>query len=411
MLNIKKIRNDFNQLKTKINKKNIVYFDNAATSLKPNILTEEIKKFYENNNSNIHRAFNTLSNNTTDLYEKSRENIASFLNSKPEEIVFCDGATRAINIVINGINFKKGDKILLSSFEHHSNLLPFFNLKNKKKCEIEYIKTKKNLEIDLEKLKNQITKNTKFISFCHISNVLGIILPIEKMIKIIREKEKKFKTKIFILVDCSQSLYFKKIDFKKLDCDFLVFSSHKVLGEFGLGFLVGKFNNLENLKIDNFGGGSILNVTENNFKLLKSPYKFESGTTKICQVITFSKVLNYIKKIEIKNIQDYEKDLIKYFKKSAKLFCQKNKKTKFYFFNNQSLIFSFHIENLSSFDICHFLDNYGIIIRSGFLCSENLIRNVLKQKSLNRVSLNFYNTKEEIDYFFLILEKLYKKFN
>ena len=143
MLNIKKIRNDFNQLKTKINKKDIVYFDNAATSLKPNILTEEIKSFYENDNSNIHRAFNTLSNNTTDLYEKSRENIASFLNSKPEEIVFCDGATRAINIVINGINFKKGDKILLSSFEHHSNLLPFFNLKNKKNVILNILKQKK----------------------------------------------------------------------------------------------------------------------------------------------------------------------------------------------------------------------------------------------------------------------------
>ena len=411
MFNIKKIRKDFNQIKTKIKGKNIVYFDNAATSLKPNILIKEIKKFYKNNNSNIHRAFNTLSNNTTDLYEKSRKDIANFLNSEANEIVFCDGATRAINIVINGINFKKEDKILLSIFEHHSNLLPFFNLKNKKKCEIEYIKTKKNLEIDLEKFSKQITKNTKFISFCHISNVLGIILPIEKMIKIIREREKEFKKKIFVLIDCSQSLYFKKIDFKKLDCNFLVFSSHKVLGEFGLGFLVGKFDNLENLKIDNFGGGSIENVSENDFKLLKSPYKFESGTTKICQTITFSKVLEYIEKIGITNIQRYEKDLIKYFKKCAKIFSQKNEKIKFYFFDNQSLIFSFHSENLSSFDICYFLDNYGIIIRSGFLCNEKLIRNKLKQKSLNRVSLNFYNTKNEIKYFFYILEKLYKKFN
>jgi cysteine desulfurase/selenocysteine lyase len=404
----KKIISYFPQLnKQKQNK--FVYFDNAATSLKPEILIKEIEKFYKNDNCNIHRGVYNLSENTSNKYEISREKISKFVNCEKEEVVFTSGTTEAINLIVNGFDFKKNDEIILSPFEHHSNLVPFLNLKQNKKIKINFIETKTNFELDLKIFEKQINEKTKFISFCHISNILGIINPIEKMIKIIRKKEKKLKTKIYILIDGAQSIVFKKIDFKKLDCDFFVFSAHKIFGEFGLGFLIGKQKSLEKITPTKFGGGMIKNVSYDKFTIAKIPECFESGTPQICQVITFSKIIDFLEKVNLEKIRIYENKLIEYFQKKAKILINKNKKIKFFIFKNQGMIFSFQIKNMESYDISKFLDLKGICIRSGLLCGEPLIKEKLNLNFISRVSLNFYNTKKEIDYFFIELEKIINK--
>ena len=405
-----KLRSDFPQLKTKINSKQIVYFDNAATSLKPKVLTDEILNFYKNQNSNIHRGISTLSNKTTYNFENSREGIKKFLGAKNDDLIFTSSATKSINLICDSLSFKKNDKILISEFEHHSNLVPFQNLKKTKKINLEFIKSK-DFDFDFKSLENQIDKNTKLIPFTHISNVLGNVLNIKKAIKIIREKEKKLKTKIFILIDASQSILFENINFEKLNIDFLVFSAHKVFGEFGLGFLVLKKENLEKLNPKTFGGNMIEKVQYNNFLVSKNLNKLEAGTMPICQVITFSKIIQYILKIGKKDIKIYEKFLVLYFKKKIGEITKKDKRVIFFMSKNQSLIFSFCIEKISSYDVSKILDLNSIVVREGFLCAEPLIREKLKQNHLVRVSLNIYNTKKEIDYFFNVLEnKILKKF-
>jgi len=401
-IKISKIRNEFPILKKKINGYPLIYFDNASSNKKPKSVINSIKKYYENFNSNVHRSIHTLSEISTNALELTRKSTQKLINAnEPEEIIFTKNTTEGINLIASTYGreyVNNGDEIIISYMEHHSNIVPWQILCKEKKAILKIIPIDKNGDIDIKYFNKILTKKTKIVSIMHASNTIGSINPIEEIIS------KSHKKNAIVVIDGAQSVSHLKIDVKKNNCDFFVFSANKVYGPTGVGVLYGKREILEKMPPYQFGGEMIKKV-----EILKStyneiPYKFESGTPNIANIIAFKESINFIKKIGINNIFNYENKLLEYVTEKLKsiekikIIGSPNKKV--------SLV-SFIVKNMHNLDVSILLDAKGIAIRNGHHCTQPLM-NKLKIEGTIRVSLSIYNTKEEIDYFIENLKKIVK---
>jgi len=388
---VNKIRNDFPILKQKINGKPLVYFDNAATSQKPQIVIDTLRKYYEEYNSNIHRGVHFLSAKATDRYEAARNRIKEFINAdKSGEIIFTKGTTEAINLVASSYGekfLKEGDEVIISEMEHHSNIVPWQLLRDKKKIVLKIIPVSDSGEIIFEEFEKLISKKTKFVSIVHISNSLGTINPVQEMIKVAH------KHKIPVLVDGAQSVPHSQIDVRYLDCDFFAFSGHKVFGPTGIGVLYGKKEFLEKMPPYQGGGDMIKNVTFEKTTYNDLPYKFEAGTPNVAGVIGMGAAIDYINFVGMGNISAYEKELLKY---ATEKLTQIPELRIIGTAKRKASVISFLVGNIHPYDAGIILDQLGVAVRTGVHCTQPIIDR-FKIPGTVRASFSFYNTKEEID--------------
>ncbi len=386
-------REDFNMLK-----KNIVYLDNGATTLKPNCVKEAIDDYYDNYTANAHRGDYKTSLVVDNKYEETRSKIKNFINAKEgSEIVFTSGATQSLNYIIFGY-FKnvlqKDDEVLITVSEHASNILPWFILTKEIGIKVKYIELDENYKVTIDNVKKAITNKTKVISIAHITNVVGDIRPIEEISKIAH------KNNILLVVDAAQSIAHTKVDVQKMNVDFLVFSGHKMYGPTGIGVLYGKYDLLEKMHPVNYGGGMNALFTKDGYiELREVPIRFEAGTPNIEGVIGLSSAIDYINNIGINNIEQYERELRKYL-------IDKLKELDFieiYNSNTDSGAVAFNIKNVFAQDTAIYLDKYNICVRAGNHCAK-ILSDALKVNNTCRISLSFYNTKEEIDLLINVLK-------
>lgn len=395
IVNSYELRNDFPIFKKKINGKELVYLDNASTTQKPYTVINSITDFYSNYNSNIHRAVYQLAEEATTLYEQSREKIANFINVRPEEIVFTRNTTESINLIAHSwarTNLKKDDGIAISELEHHSNIVPWQILSQEIGTRLEYVGIDENGFLDLEHLIELISsKKVKLVSLSHMSNVLGTIVPIESIIKIAHEND------IPVLVDGAQSVPHMPVNVKNMDCDFLVFSAHKMLGPTGVGVLYAEKEFLEKMRPFMGGGDMIKEVFKFHTNYNEVPYKFEAGTPNIADVVGFGAAIDYLKKIGMENIRKHEIDLTEYALDSIlsinhlTVYGPRDP-------NYRGGVISFNIADIHPHDLATIMNDHGIAIRSGHHCAQVLMQR-LDVPATSRVSFYIYNTKEEIDKF------------
>ena len=408
MFDIQTIRQDFPILKRKVNNCQIIYLDNAATTQKPRQVIDAERAFYEDHNANIHRGLHTLSQEATELYEQARETVRKFIGAKESsEIIFVRGTTEAINLVAYswGLrNLKHGDEILLSMMEHHSNIVPWELVSKMTGCSVKYGKINKDGTLNYEDLEGKIGKNTKFVSLSHMSNVTGAINDVKRVAKIAHEHG------ALMLVDGAQSVPHMPVDVGALGIDFLAFSGHKMLGPTGIGVLYGKKSFLENMEPFQGGGDMIREVAMDQQKERcriswnELPWKFEAGTPNICGSVALAEAIRYLQRIGINEVLEHERRLLEYAMKRM----QEIKKIKIYGptdLSKKGGIIPFGIEGFDSNDIALFLDNSGIMIRSGFHCAQPL-HQFLGLQSTARASFYIYNTKEEVDRFVEVLEEM-----
>ena len=384
-------RDDFNILNN-----NIIYFDNGATSLKPKCIADSISFYYNNYSANAHRGDYDLSLLVDNKYEGTRTIVKEFINArKNKEIIFTSGATDSLNKIIFGYfkNYlKEDDEVLLTKSEHASNILPWFELKDEINIKINYIPLT-NLEVTLDNVKNSITDKTKVISIAHITNVVGDIRPIKEIIEYAHSKN------ILVIIDGAQSVAHTKIDVQDLDIDFLAFSAHKMLGPTGVGVLYGKEELLNNIKPIIFGGGMNASFQFDGTRIYNEiPSLLEAGTPNIAGVIGFGEAIKYLNNIGMDNISNYEKDLKRYAINKLKNVND----IIIYNENSESGIITFNIKDIFAQDLAIYLNKYNICVRAGNHCAK-ILKDELGIKNTCRISLYFYNTKEEIDYLVNIL--------
>ena len=387
---VKNIREDFPILKKQINGKQLIYFDNAATSQTPTCVINSISDYYNNYNSNIHRGVHSLSEEATEAYEKAREKIQIHFNAKhKEEIIFTSGTTHSINIVSNGFLdlIGENDEIIVSGLEHHSNIVPWQMMCKKTNSKLKVIPLDKNGELDLKEFKNLVSKKTKLVFLNHVSNALGVINPIEEIIQI------SHSYNALVLIDGAQSAAHFKIDLQKLNVDFFTASAHKLCGPTGVGFLYGKKELLEKIEPFMGGGEMISDVTFEKTTYAEIPHKFEAGTPNISGVIAFGVALDYMNSLGFENIRQYEDKLLKYATEKLKeidgLIIYGDVK-------NKTSVISFNISGIHSYDIGSILDKYGVAVRTGQHCAQPIMDHFDIPGTV-RVSLSFINTFEEID--------------
>tara|TARA_Y100000310_G_scaffold337561_1_gene424920 strand:+ start:610 stop:1815 length:1206 start_codon:yes stop_codon:yes gene_type:complete len=379
--------------------KDLVYLDSAATSQRPKTVIDSLTNFLEKENANIHRGIYTLSEQAMLRYNETRETIAEFINASKEEIVFTKNTTESINLLastIKSIIPEGKNEILLTEMEHHSNLVPWQQLSKRTNMKLKFIKLKEDFTLDLEDAKEKITDKTAILSTTHISNVLGTINPVKELINLAKQKN------VLTIIDAAQSVAHKKIDVKDLDCDFLVFSSHKIFGPTGIGVLYGKSELLNKLPPYQFGGGMIKVVTYEDATFLKSPEKFEAGTQNIGEAIALGEAIKYIKETGIENIEKYEKELLAY--TLEKLNTIKEIKIYNPGLDKSSSIISFNLGKIHPHDIAQVLNEHNIAIRAGHHCCMPLM-NQLKTQGTARISLSIYNNKQDIDKLITALKK------
>tara|TARA_Y100000991_G_scaffold215636_1_gene207009 strand:+ start:2995 stop:4200 length:1206 start_codon:yes stop_codon:yes gene_type:complete len=396
------LRNDFPILSEKVHGKPLVYFDNAATSQKPLCVIEGIKQYYESYNSNVHRGVHDLSQKATLAYENSRKTVQRFLNTKTsDEIVFTKGTTDAINIVANawGINhLKKGDEIIISTMEHHSNIVPWQMVCEKTGAELVVSPINQDGELLISEFKHRLNSRTKLVAITHVSNTLGTINPIEQII----EEARKYDVKI--LIDAAQSAPHFALDMQKIDCDFLAFSGHKVLAPTGIGVLYVKMDNYNEMTPFIGGGDMIKEVTFEKTTYNDPPLFLEAGTPNISGAIALEIALNYILKIGLENIAKQESDLLAYATEEIKMIdaVQIIGKAK-----KKTSVLSFLLDNVHPFDVGTLLDQMGIAIRTGHHCTQPLM-DFYEIPGTARASFAFYNSMQEVDYFISSLKKTIK---
>ncbi len=378
-------RNDFPILKN-----GLIYFDNGATTLKPQNVIDSINDYYLNYSSNIDRGEYDISFKADEAYNKARENVAKFINANTNEIVFTSNATDSLNYIVNGYFkniLKSGDEVLLTQAEHASNILPWFNLSNEIGITLDCIPLDDNYHVTLDNVIKMINDKTKVISLAGISNVIGDIRPIKEITKYAHEHG------IYVVVDGAQSVPHIKTDVKDLDIDFLAFSAHKMLGPTGVGIMFAKDKYMSLIKPLKLGGGMNESFdSPNEIKLKEYPKVLEAGTPNIAGVIATSAAVDYLNKIGMDNIQEYESNLKAY---AVSLL---NKYHHIHILNTiaDSGIISFYVDNIFSQDVGYYLNKYHICVRTGNHCAK-LLKNEVGVTNTVRVSLYFYNTKEEID--------------
>lgn len=398
-----KIRKDFPIFENT----DVAYLDSGATSQKPKCVIDAEKNFYEKFNANPHRGAYELSLEATRVYEEARKKIAKFINAKyPQEIVFTKNASEALNLVAYSYgldNLKDNNSVVLSIMEHHSNLVPWQYVTKKTGSILEYMYIDENYEIPEEEIKTKITDKTKVVAITHVSNVLGTINDVKKIIKYAHEKG------AVVLVDAPQSIPHMKIDVQDLDADFLVFSGHKMLGPMGIGVLYAKKEILEKMNPFLMGGDMIEYVYEQETTFAEIPNKFEAGTQNVAGAAGLAAAIDYIENLGYENIKKIEEELIDYAKEElAKLdFVETyytNKK------ENHSSVISFNIKGIHPHDLATILDSEGVAIRAGHHCAQPLAR-FLKLPATCRASFYIYNTKEDVDRLINGLKKAHDKFS
>jgi cysteine desulfurase / selenocysteine lyase len=399
-----KVRSDFPILHQTVHEKPLIYFDSAATSQKPRVVLDTLRHYYEHDNANVHRGAHTLSVRATEGYEGARDKVARFINATSrEEIVYTRNATEAINIVAYswGLNtLKAGDEIILSVMEHHSNLIPWRMIAEKTGAVIRYVELTDEEGFDLEQYKSLLSAKTKLVAVVHISNTLGCINPVAEISRLAHQARAK------VLIDACQSVPHFPIDVRAIDCDWLVASGHKMCAPTGIGFLYGKQEILEAMP-PFFGGGEMIGeVYLDRFTTAELPHKFEAGTPAIGEAIALGRAVDYLMGLGMDNIHAYEEELTAYLFKKLELIPN----LRIYgpkpdaMGQGRAALASFNVEGIHASDLATLLDHEGIAIRSGHHCTQPLHR-LFNASGSARASLYFYNTREEIDRFAVVLQE------
>lgn len=400
MKDLHKIRADFSILSREVYDKPLVYFDNAATTQKPQCVMDKINEMYSTVNANVHRGVHFLSQAATDEHEASRRVVQEFINAaSSNEIVFTRGTTESINLVASSFCrscCREGDELLITAMEHHSNIVPW-----QLQCEYYGLKLKvvpinSHGELILDELEKKITSRTKLIAVTHISNVLGTVNPVEQIVEIAHRHD------IPVLIDAAQSVQHRKVDVQAIDCDFLVFSSHKVYGPTGVGVLYGKEKWLEALPPYQGGGEMISSVSFEKTTFNTLPFKFEAGTPDFVGTAALATALRYISSIGLQNIDLYEHELLRY--ATEKLLAIPGLRILGNAADKSSVI-SFLVDGIHPYDMGTLLDKMGIAVRTGHHCAEPLMRELGVEGTV-RASFAFYNTKEEVDLLLKGIERI-----
>ena len=402
---VEKIREDFPILHQEVNGKPLVYLDNAATSQKPKSVIDSIEKYYRGYNSNIHRGVHTLSENATEAYESARIKVRDFIHANStKEIVFVRGATEAINLVAQSFGrntLGSEDEIIITELEHHANIVPWQLLSQQTGAKLKYVPINDNGELVESEYKKLLNEKTRIVAVGHISNALGTINPIENMINLAHEYGAK------VLIDGAQATSHTSVDVKKLDCDFYVFSGHKLFGPTGIGVLYGKEDLLEKMLPYQGGGDMIKMVTMKETQYNELPHKFEAGTPNISGVIGLGAAIDYVNKIGLENIGNHEKQLLDYANQMA------SEITELKFIGtakNKTSILSFTLDGIHPHDVGTILNNEGIAIRTGHHCAMPVME-YFKIPATSRASFSFYNTHAEVDVLIEGINKCSKVFN
>ena len=401
-MNVENIKKDFPLLENR----NIAYLDSGATTQKPIQVINAIEEFYKKNNANPHRGAYTLSIEATEVYESTRQKIAKFINAKhPEEIIFSKNATESLNLIAYSYgmdNLKKDDEVVISIMEHHSNLVPWQKITKATESKLNYMYINEEFELSDEEIETKITDKTKIVGIAHVSNVLGTINNVKKIIKYAHKKG------AVVIVDASQSIPHMKIDVQDLDADFLVFSGHKMLAPLGIGVLYGKREILNKMTPFLMGGDMIEYVYEQETTYAPLPNKFEAGTQNVEGVVGLGAAIDYIQNLGYDKMQELENDVLAYARQELSkldfltLYMTPNEK-------NHSSVISFNIKGVHPHDVASILDSEGVCVRSGNHCAQPLMR-FLGIDSTCRASFYFYNTKEDVDRLVHALNKAYDMF-
>ena len=396
-------KEDFPILSEKVHVRELVYLDNAATTQKPQVVLDAIVEGYSKWNANVHRGVHHLSQVATEKHEQARKKVAEWLNAAAEEVIFTKGTTDGINILARSFGeamVKEGDEIIVSELEHHSNIVPWQMLCERKKAVLKVIPLREDLSIDIEAFKEMLNERTRLVSVAQVSNVLGIINPVKEIISYAHTKH------IPVCVDGAQSVPHLAVDVKKMDCDFLVFSAHKMYGPTGLGVLYGKKEWLNQLPPAEGGGEMIEHVRWDKTTYNVLPYKFEAGTPNYIGSYAFSKAIEYVQELGIKDIAKHEEELVEYIEEclaslaNVKIYATGQKKAGALSFN----VYRADGGLIHPFDIGVLLDRQGVAVRTGHHCAEPLIEHLGVPGTL-RASVGLYNTKEDIDKLVAALER------
>ncbi len=399
MAKLLNVKNDFPVL---VNNPNLSYLDTGATALKPYQVINKLDEYYKEYGVNVNRGVYKLSYQATLEYEETRTLTAKFLNAREKEIVFTKGATNALNMVALGFGMNyinEGDEIITSELEHHSNVLPWVNVAKKKNATIKYIPLDSTGRITIEGFLQVLSEKTKVIALTYISNVMGYITPIKEIIKIAHERG------IIVVVDAAQAVPHLKIDVKELDCDFLAFSAHKMMGPTGFGILYGKYKYLKQMEPVEYGGDMIDTVDKYENEAKDAPFKFEAGTPAIAEAIAFKEAIKYIESIGYENIQAHEQELLRYAKEKLKDI----EGITIYNKDTETGIISFNVNKAHPHDVATIFDEHQVCLRAGHHCAQ-LITKWLECIGTLRACVYIYNDYQDIDKFVLAVKEAVKYF-
>ncbi|MCF0180037.1 MAG: cysteine desulfurase [Bacteroidales bacterium] len=404
MFDVNFIRKDFPILESTVYGKPLIYLDNGATTQKPVPVIDCISKGYLYHNANVHRGVHFLSQDATELHEGARKRVHRFINSREsEEIIFTRGTTESINLVVSSFGeqfMQDGDEVIVSDMEHHANIVSWQLLQQRKKIVIKHVRLNERQELDLEHFRSLFSERTKIVSITHVSNVLGTINPIKYIVDFSHSKN------VPVLIDGAQSIPHIKVDVQELNCDFFVFSAHKIYGPTGVGVLYGKREWLDKLPPYQGGGEMIKSVSFEKTTFNELPYKFEAGTPDFISTVAFARALDYVDALGMDNIAAYEKELLTY---CTEQFYQIQGMKIFGNAKEKSAVMSFLVGDIHHYDMGMLLDKLGIAVRTGHHCAEPLMQSLGIQGTV-RASFSFYNTKEEIDILVEGIKKVAKMF-
>jgi cysteine desulfurase / selenocysteine lyase len=391
MLDIQKIREDFPVLNQKVYGKDFIYFDNGATTQKPRQVIETVSNFYSQTNSNIHRGVHFLSEKSTEAYENARKTVQKFIHARHEhEIIFTKGTTDSINLVAFSFGeryIKEGDEIIISAMEHHSNIVPWQMLCERKQAKLKILYFDKQGELELDKLDGLFNDKTRILAITHVSNALGTVNPIKEII------EKAHRANVPVLIDGAQSIQHFQLDVQDLDCDFFVFSGHKIYAETGIGVLYAKEKYLNEMPPYQGGGDMVDRVSLEKTTYLDPPFKFEAGTANYVGAISLGAAIDYLNAMGMDKIREYERELHRY---ATEKLSSIDGVVIYGQAKERSAVISFLINKIHHYDIGMILDKLGIAVRTGTHCAQPVM-DCLGITGTVRASLAFYNTREEVD--------------
>lgn len=385
------IRSEFPILSTRVKSNPLVYFDNAASTQKPQVVLDALQQYYTTQNSNIHRGAHYLANLATEAYEAAREKVAQYIHAQDHEVIFTSGTTHSINMLMQSWARKMlqaGDEIIVTEMEHHANIVPWLFLQSELGIKLRYIPMGENCTLDIAHVESLFTSKTKLVSIAYISNAIGTIHPIETIIQIAN------KHHVPIHLDAAQAIQHTPIDVQKLGVDFMSFSGHKIYAPMGVGVFWGKEEHLNAMSPYHYGGEMIHEVFLDRFTVNKLPFKMEAGTPNVAGVIGLGAAIDYIQSLGWEEIETKEKKLHQYFLQEIR----KIENITLYTPETSASVVSFNVKNIHAYDIGMLLDSKGIAIRTGHHCCQPLMRK-LGVEGTCRASLAFYNTQEEVDYF------------